>query len=254
MEVLVLGSGGTAPWRDRACSSFLVDGSILIDVGPGSTLNFRRFYGVTNGISAVVITHMHGDHVFDLPALLWGMAADGRDHDLVIYGPKGIGKALQTLFSEEYLSEFMPKNFVKFRVDVHEIEPGATFNLDKYYFKTAPGIHPVKDISYRIEAGNRVVCFSGDTAYSKDLIALSSDADLLVHESSFFEGEEELAMSFGHSTSAQAGDIAKRAGVKLLLLSHITPRLSGSEERLKVEAEKNGVKTLVARDGMEVLI
>ncbi len=254
MEVLVLGSGGTAPWRDRACSSFLVDGSILVDAGPGSFLNFRRFCGATNGIVGVVITHMHGDHVFDLPALLWGMAADGRNNDLVIYGPKGIGKALEILFSEEYSSEFMPKNFVKFRVSVNEIEPGDTFNLGKYYFKTAPGIHPVKDISYRIEAGNSVACFSGDTAYSKDLIALSSGADLLVHESSFFEGEEGLAASFGHSTSAQAGDVAKRAGVKFLLLSHITPRLSGSEERLKVEAEKNGVTASVARDGMDVLI
>ncbi|MGC8601835.1 MAG: MBL fold metallo-hydrolase [Thermoprotei archaeon] len=252
MEVLVLGSGGTAPSIFRACTSFLVDRAVLVDVGPGSVTNMRRFGVSTRDIEAVLITHMHGDHLFDLPALLWAMAADGRKETLRVFGPKGVEQALGFLMAGPLADAFMPKNFVTFPIETRELNPMDSFSIGSHLVMVGRGDHPVQDLPYRISDGSRTVTFSGDTGPSDAVSNLAEGSDLLVHESTFLRGEEELARSTGHSTALEAGQVASKARVKMLLLNHLPARLAGKEESARSEASQAGVRSLVAYDGLSL--
>ena len=73
----------------------------------------------------------------------------------------------------------------------------------------------------------RIIAICGDTRKTINAVELAQDADVLVHESTFAKDEAKLARSYYHSTSLQAAEIAKRAGVKRLLLNHISARYAG---------------------------
>ncbi|WP_449462962.1 ribonuclease Z [Tardisphaera miroshnichenkoae] len=250
MEVLVLGSGGTAPSSTRACTSFLVDRSLLVDVGPGSVFNMRKFGVSVKEVAAVLLTHMHGDHFFDFPALLWAMAADGRKEPLLIFGPQGVAEAVGFLKEGPLGSAFMPRNFVTFPLEVHELKAGDSFSVKRFSVATAAGEHPVPDLAYRISDGSNAATFSGDTGPSDSVAKLARGSRLLVHESTFLRGEESAARSTGHSTALEAGQVAAKAGVKLLLLNHVAPRIAGKEEEIMAEASEGGVRAIVAYDGL----
>ncbi len=70
----------------------------------------------------------------------------------------------------------------------------------------------------------RKIVFSGDTRPTKNMISFAQDADVLIHEATFASDLEETALNYGHSTAAHAAEIAKKAKVKALYLTHISPR------------------------------
>jgi len=92
----------------------------------------------------------------------------------------------------------------------------------------------------------RTIVYSGDTAPSEVVLALAEHADVLVHEATFTEEERERAAETMHSTSLQAAELARRAGVRLLALTHVSPRYFGPE--LVREARAIFPNTVVPRD------
>jgi ribonuclease Z len=100
-------------------------------------------------------------------------------------------------------------------------------------------------------AGRRVV-ISGDTRPCDGLREVARNADLLVHEATFSEEDHVRAKETGHSTAAEAAELARAAGVKRLVLTHISPRYSREAPELLAEARGVFPDTVVARDGMEV--
>ncbi len=93
--------------------------------------------------------------------------------------------------------------------------------------------------------GRRIV-LSGDTAPTETVRVLAEDADVLVHEATFAEDERERAGETLHSTARQAAELAREAGVRLLALTHVSPRYAGWE--LAQEAESVFKPTVVPRD------
>jgi len=108
----------------------------------------------------------------------------------------------------------------------------------------------LKDISY--VQGGKSICYSGDTQYCKNTITAAKNCDLLIHEATFDESRRALADEKFHSTASDAAKIAKEAGVKLLLLTHIGGKYSSDEKPLLDEAKKIFKNTLVAKDGMKL--
>lgn len=98
----------------------------------------------------------------------------------------------------------------------------------------------------------RTVVLSGDTRPCDETVRISSGADLLVHEATFGEEEAERARETGHSTAREAADIAHRAGVARLVLTHFSARYSRDASELLREAREVFPETMLARDGMEV--
>jgi ribonuclease Z len=98
----------------------------------------------------------------------------------------------------------------------------------------------------------RKVVISGDTRPCSGLLESAIGADLLVHEATFSHQDLERAKESGHSTAREAAELAAEAGVKRLILSHISPRYSREAPELLAEAKAFFRHTTVARDGMEV--
>jgi ribonuclease Z len=92
----------------------------------------------------------------------------------------------------------------------------------------------------------RTIVYSGDTAPSEVVLAVAEHADVLVHEATFTEEERGRAAETMHSTSLQAAELARRAGVRLLALTHVSPRYFGPE--LVREAREIFPNTVVPRD------
>ena len=95
----------------------------------------------------------------------------------------------------------------------------------------------------------------GDTRYCQQSIELAKDADVLVHESTFNKHEANMAKDYFHSTTHQAAEVAKKAGVQKLALTHISARYLAKEAiELEQEAKEVFPNTLLVKDFDQVLV
>ncbi len=98
----------------------------------------------------------------------------------------------------------------------------------------------------------RKVVYSGDTRPVATLVEAARGADLLVHEATFIDEEKDRAVETGHSTAREAGRVAREAGVRQLVLTHISPRYTRDAPELLAEAKEEFPEVVVARDGLEL--
>lgn len=118
-----------------------------------------------------------------------------------------------------------------------ELPDGRTLKADGFVGPTRAG---------------RVVVFTGDTRPSASTIDAAHHADLLIHEATFGEEEKDRAKETGHSTAKEAAQVALAAGVKKLMMCHVSARYSISADELVREAREVFPNATVAKDGMEV--
>ena len=98
----------------------------------------------------------------------------------------------------------------------------------------------------------RILAISGDTRPTPALVEAATGADLLVHEATFSHDEHERALETRHSTAREAAQVALAAGVKRLVLTHLSARFSTAWQELLDEARAVFTETTVAKDGMVV--
>jgi ribonuclease BN (tRNA processing enzyme) len=246
-RVTVIGSGVALPSLRRRSPGLLVETAeekILFDCGPDILRGLLRAGIDYREIDRILVTHFHPDHTLGLPHLLFATryALRPREKDLWIAGPPGLAELLEK-FRGIYPAWLEEKGY---RLREHIIRGGRWSGAD-WKLQAAPVDHNPESIAYRLEAGGRSVVFSGDTGSCDSLVELSRGADLLVCEASF---PEKMALP-KHLTPARAGEVARRAGVKKLLLTHMYPPCDRIDAVAAARREFNG-PVLRAEDGMTI--
>ncbi len=285
LDVLFLGTAGSSPSPRRGLPATLVrrgGDRLLFDCGEGTQRQLMQSVGLVE-LEELFITHFHADHVLGLPGMLKTFALRQRERDLVVYGPRGLGRVF------DLLAPVIGR--LTFRVELNELEPNdelerddyriAAFGVDHggpglgYALVEAPrpgqfdperarelGVRPGPDFG-RLQQGEEVngvspgqvmgetrrgrkVVLTGDTAPCDMTRLVAWEADLLVHEATFMDEDAERAVETHHSTARQAAELAAAAGVRMLALTHISPRYSGGQVRDEARAAFENV--IVPRD------
>ena len=154
------------------------------------------------------------------------------------------------LVEDERPGKFNPEKAQKLGV-----EPGPAFSeLQAGKEVEVPGGKVVKpeQVMGPPRPGRKVV-YADDTRPSGPIIELAKGADVLIHDCTLSDDLEEKALESGHSTPKLAAEVAKRAGVRKLVLVHVSPRYSNASELLE-QAKKVFPNSVIAHDLMELEI
>ncbi len=225
MEVIILGSGAAKPQMGRANACVLVqtDIALLFDFGSGALMNMLHAGIDRNRLCHLFWSHLHTDHISEFIPFFFHEVCDAKTNpreDLAVYGPTGTRKLVHVI-----LRTFPGFSKAPFKVRVKEIGGGQSRSPHIQIGRTLVRAYPVKhspslhSLGYRIEYQGRTVVYSGDAAYSPDLIKLCRDADLAIIEATY----PEKHASTNHLTASQACKAAQEAGVKKLVLTHFDP-------------------------------
>lgn len=244
----VLGSGGPELDDGRASTGYVIwhngKARVLVDMGSGSALRFEQSGASLNDLDVILLTHFHVDHSSDLPALIKASYFTGRDRDLPLYGPTGnrlmpsATEFVQGLFGPDgafrYLSDYLDGT-ERYRLLPHAVEASGRDEqvvwADAQYRLTAVPVHhgPIPALAWRVEIGGHSLVFSGDMNNQNNVLAgLAKQADLLVAHHAIPEQAGTTARQL-HMPPSVIGQIAARAGVKQLVLSHRMNRTLGLE-------------------------
>jgi ribonuclease BN (tRNA processing enzyme) len=219
-----VGTGVAAPDGERVCSGYVLEVGglrVLLDCGAGVVHGMARQGVEWRGITHLVLTHFHNDHIGDVPMLFFAWKHGmwpGRAKPLTVIGPEGTGRLLDRMADVfgGHLRDF------GFDVTIDEVEAGAERWLtDVVRLATAKTPHTDESLAYRVEAGGRSFCYTGDTGPGDEVAGFAQGVDALLMECSL---PEEHAMPT-HLTPSQAARLARLALPRRLLLTHVYPQL-----------------------------
>ncbi len=248
-ELIILGSAAAIPNHQHHNTHLaLVNGEdvILVDCSGMPTLRLAEAGITFDQIGDIILTHFHPDHVGGLPLLLMNMWLLGRTRALRIYGLNHTLERLEDLMGF-YHWEDWPKFFP---VAFHRLPEQAgvlVLEGEGLQIFSSPVDHVVPTIGLRFdfpEVGYRLV-YSSDTAPCQAILDLAREADVLIHEAT--------GGSRGHSTAAQAAELAAKANVKHLYLIHYDPETAKDKMLLDAKAYFSG-RVELAYDLMRIVV
>ena len=257
----------------------------LFDCGEGSQrqLMVSRFSFMR--VDRIFITHMHGDHVLGLPGLLLTMGLSGRREPVQLFGPKGISLTINSMLDacegelefELIVHEMEPgdvERFNGFSVSAFRTEHNCpslgylykeddrsgSFDKEKamrFGLKPGPDFsaiqrgEEVRGISPEMIIGEKrpglSLAYPGDTLICDSVSEAIRGVDVLIHEGTYLEKDSELAVAHFHSTIKDVAKMAKEAGVRQLMIVHVSHRY-GEESGPSIEASTYFEGSIIPKD------
>lgn len=253
-KLVLLGTAaGPVPGRSREMTSHVMlsnGAAYVLDCGMGVTDQYARTGIPFSALKSIFITHHHADHNIEYGPLLIVGWIQGMSVDVRAFGPPPLNQMTQD-FMRAY------KQTVDFWAEDFHMEPLVSVNVqevssagpimqdDNVKVSSIVVEHPpVKPaLAYRFDFKDRSIAFSGDTAPLDAVAKMAKGADVLVHETMYVPAVEEYIrgqiekgrpvkfeafmahMKADHTPSEDVGRIAQEAGVRTLVLSHLTPAI-----------------------------
>ncbi|MGJ3508536.1 MBL fold metallo-hydrolase [Enemella sp. A6] len=256
MELVVVGSSGSASGPDNPASCYLVRteaGQVVLDLGPGA---FGALYGVTDPATpdAVVLSHLHADHCLDLIALKVAARHGLKDHwrQLPLVTPQhALVRLAQAELTEPATPEALAEGVDTYAEVFRHLQITDTGSVGPFGMRVARVAHPVEAYAIRLEAEGRSLVYSGDTGPCDALVELATGADVLLAEAGFADRDD--VPPGVHLTGRQAGEAATAAGVGTLVLTHLAP-WADVEATVAAASEAYAGPIEVARPGMRLTI
>jgi ribonuclease Z len=290
LAVTFLGTGAACPTVDRNVAALALrrEGEMLLfDCGEGTQRQMMR-YGVGFAFRDLFFTHFHSDQFRTLGLMdrkdgvvLYGPKGSQRiltaalsvgiertrfpfeiielkpgdrlgrgDYEIAVFETEHRAHTVgYALVEHDRLGRFDPDKARELGIpegplwgQIHRGNPvtlpdGRTITPDALVGPPRPG---------------RTVVYTGDTRPHPAVVAAARGADLLIHEATFGDDERERAVETGHATAREAAEVAREAGVRKLVLTHISPRYTRDAPELLAEAQSVFPEVAIARDGMTV--
>jgi ribonuclease BN (tRNA processing enzyme) len=250
VRITVLGKSPAWQDADGACSGYLIeedDAALLLDCGSGVFSKLRRFRDYA-AVDAVVISHLHADHILDLvpyaSALTYGPR---QQHDPArprLHVPEGGRDALRRVCGGGGMRE----EHIERAFELREYAPADVLEVGgmRVRFHRVPHFVPTCAVDVAAANGGGRFTFGADSGPNEDLIRFADGSDLLMIEATLPEPEEDGPR--GHLTPVEAGEHGSKARVRRLVLTHISDELD--QQWARSEAQKAfGGPVDVAQEG-----
>lgn len=244
MRLRILGAFGPYPPAGGACSGYLLENEgdrILVDCGNGVLSRLQKHLAPWE-LDAIVISHLHSDHISDLFILryaqLLAQTRGDTDRALQLYLPEG---------PEEEVARIPYRDVYK----LNFISPQKSASIGSFSFTFLTTAHSIPCLAMKIEAGGKKLVYSADTEYFDELVPFARDSDLFLCEANLLE-KDLTSSDVNHLSALQAGKVAREAGVKKLLLTHLSPH--HSPERSRLEASREYPSAALAVEGQQHVI
>jgi ribonuclease BN (tRNA processing enzyme) len=221
MELLVLGCHAGMPASGRASSGYLVAAGgchILLDCGPGVAAALSA-HGGAGGLDAIVVTHLHPDHCYDLLPIGIMLRRTARPAPLPLYVPRG-GRALLHELGGLFPLGPDPRQDIPFHhaFTVQEYLPGQVIHIGDCTLSMHGLRHVVANCGIRVQSGPDTMAYTGDTGLDGALLELAGGADLLLAEATLAGTD---TTGWGHLCATDAAQVATDARVGQLILTHL---------------------------------
>jgi ribonuclease BN (tRNA processing enzyme) len=253
LALTVLGGSPAWPNPGQAASGYVLEGGearVLVDCGSGIAAELRA--RDPGPIDAVIVTHWHADHSFDLVPLHYAYRYGSwhKRQAPVLYVPPGGRQTLDTMASlwggslETFTAAF----------ELIEFDPRSELVVGDLRFRFAPSLHYTTCYSVDVSSREGRIVYSGDSGPTERLVDFARGADVFLCEAALRNGPVE-GEDRGHLDAREAGEIATRAGVHRLILTHV-PAENGEDDVIgqarqeydgPVELAKPGLRCEVVR-------
>lgn len=243
MRCVVLGAAGSRPGNGEPCSGYLVSTdttTILVDCGFGVAAALTGTMAVAD-LDAVVVTHRHLDHCVDVLGLY--AVLRHRDQQVPVHAAPEVQESLTAMITPHRRDEW------RWHLPMTTLVAGDVVRIGDLEIAAHASDHPPPTVSLRITDGDgAVLAYSSDSGGGGDLAACLHDADVALVEASWQERDDDR-WGDGHMTSARAGEVARDAGVRALVLTHLRPHLDPQHSLAEAAVHFDG-PLRVARPGM----
>jgi ribonuclease BN (tRNA processing enzyme) len=251
MEIIIIGSGTGVPYLRRGSPATVIrtgDRLLLLDSGSGTLRRMLEAGIEFKEVDYLLYSHFHPDHTADLVPFLFASnygSDEARTRDLTIIGPVGMAAFYEKL-KGIYGTWIAPRGY---SLHIEEISAGEVSSGD-FSIRAFPLEHTPQSVGFRVTAEEgKIVSYSGDTDYCANLVALGSNAGVLLLECSFPDDRKVE----GHLTPSLAARTAREAGCAKVVLTHLYPPCDGYDV---VGAVKRGFagEVVLAEDFMRITL
>jgi ribonuclease BN (tRNA processing enzyme) len=247
--------GKSPAWQDAggACSGYLIEAagySLLLDCGNGVFAKLRRVRDYVD-VDAVLISHLHADHLLDLVPFGYALTYAPRQQPVPVagwpgtdtparpelYAPVGAGELFRAL-----VGAWGPDDLIDKAFSLREYDGPDDLNLGPFAVRFCEVPHFIRTFAVEVATESARLTYSADCSPNDELVSFASGTDLLLIEATL--PRPERTGDRGHLTPSEAGELARRAGARAVVITHFSDELDRDWARAEAARGYGGDVTL----------